>query len=237
MVLTSSIELGREAVALLKEGEQGRRRFDLFGAVYDDKGKAVNVFDQEVVFAAPSDGPEAKVVTSNQSKVTPGLYQVRVAVRDPQTGRTGSASEWIEIPDLSKGGLALSSIFIAERASGVDTNKLSAEEAERGVLVSAGRRLARTSWLRFMVYMYGRPAGGAGPDLALQVQVFRDDQPVFTAPLRQVQTAGLPDPTRIPYAAELALSDFAPGRYVLQLTAIDRASRQTASQRVNFIVE
>jgi len=28
----------------------------------------------------------------------PGLYQVRVAVRDRQTGRTGSAMTWIEIP-------------------------------------------------------------------------------------------------------------------------------------------
>jgi VWFA-related protein len=237
MVLTSSVELGREAVALLKEVEKDRRRFHLFGVVYDDKGKAVNLFDQDVVFAAPSDGPEAKVVTSTQSKVAPGLYQVRVAVRDPQTGRTGSASEWIEVPDLSKGDLTLSSIFVAERVSGVDTSKLSAEDAEKGVLVSAGRRLARTSWLRFMVYIYGRPAPGAGPDLALQVQVFRDDQPVFTAPLRQVQTEGLSDPTRVPYAAELALGDFTPGRYVLQLTAIDRAARQTASQRVNFTVE
>jgi hypothetical protein len=28
----------------------------------------------------------------------PGLYQVRFAVRDRQTGRTGSAMTWIEIP-------------------------------------------------------------------------------------------------------------------------------------------
>jgi hypothetical protein len=28
----------------------------------------------------------------------PGLYQVRVAFRDRQTGRTGSAMAWVEIP-------------------------------------------------------------------------------------------------------------------------------------------
>jgi hypothetical protein len=28
----------------------------------------------------------------------PGLYQVRVAFRDRQTGRTGSAMAWVEVP-------------------------------------------------------------------------------------------------------------------------------------------
>jgi hypothetical protein len=35
--------------------------------------------------------------TQNLS-LPPGLYQVRVAVRDRQTGRTGSAITWTEIP-------------------------------------------------------------------------------------------------------------------------------------------
>jgi hypothetical protein len=73
--------------------------------------------------------------------------------------------------------------------------------------------------------------------VALQVQIFRDDQPVFTAPLRKVATEGMPDASRIPYAAELPLDSFPTGRYVLQLTAIDRAAKTTATRRAGFIIE
>ena len=45
------------------------------------------------------------------------------------------------------------------------------------------------------------------------------------------------DFSRLPYMAELTLSTFPPGRYVLQLTAIDRAAKTTTSQRTRFVVE
>src|SRR6185503_11446225 len=37
---------------------------------------------------------------------------------------------------------------------------------------------------------------GAGPDLAVQVQIFRDNEPVFTDPLHKIATEGITDLTR-----------------------------------------
>ena len=37
--------------------------------------------------------------------------------------------------------------------------------------------------------------------------------------------------------AEIALATFPAGRYVLQLTAIDRAAKTSASQRTSFVIE
>ena len=89
-----------------------------------------------------------------------------------------------------------------------------------------------------MTFVYNASAAGAArPDVALQIQLFRDDQPVFTAPLSKLTTEGFADTTRIPYAAELALTSFPAGRYVLQVTAIDRAAKTSVSQRTSFIVE
>lgn len=42
----------------------------------------------------------------------PGGYQLRMAVRDSVTERTGSASQYVEVPDVKKGRLALSGIII-----------------------------------------------------------------------------------------------------------------------------
>ena len=92
--------------------------------------------------------------------------------------------------------------------------------------------------LRFVLYIYNAvPVGKAAPDVALQLQVFRDDQPVITAPLRRVITEGLTDFTVLPYAAELDLRDLPTGHYVLQATAIDRTAKTSANQRVKFTVE
>ena len=43
-------------------------------------------------------------------------------------------------------------------------------------------------------------------------------------------------PSRIPYAAEMALDTFPAGRYVLQITVIDRAAKTSATRRARFSV-
>ena len=41
-----------------------------------------------------------------------GVQQVRVVLRDPETELSGSASQFIEVPDVAKGRLALSGIVL-----------------------------------------------------------------------------------------------------------------------------
>jgi hypothetical protein len=97
--------------------------------------------------------------------------------------------------------------------------------------------------LRFLTVIYNamsRDAGSttaAAPDLALQVQIFRDDQPVVTTALRKVSTEGILDPARLPYEAEIALGSLPSGRYALQITVIDRLAKTSATQRARFEIE
>ena len=69
---------------------------DVLGAAIDDRG-VCSTFRQKLdipLEAVPAD----RLVKWKQSlRLPPGLYQVRVAVRDRQSGRTGSAMAWIEI--------------------------------------------------------------------------------------------------------------------------------------------
>jgi VWFA-related protein len=130
------------------------------------------------------------------------------------------------------------------------------------VRLNIDHRFARTSRLRFLTFVYNAfgansvvptpespdSSGGnapmiptsatvAGPDLAVQVQVFRDNEPVITDPLHRVSVEGIADLSRVPYAAELTLTGLQPGRYVLQVTVIDRIARTSASQRFTFEVD
>jgi VWFA-related protein len=50
----------------------------------------------------------------------PGGYQLRIAVRDTDSERTGSASQYVEVPDVKKGRLALSGLVLRSMANSLD---------------------------------------------------------------------------------------------------------------------
>ncbi|HEX8142644.1 MAG TPA: VWA domain-containing protein [Pyrinomonadaceae bacterium] len=237
-LLSIVMAVSPEAVTLqMKDGKQ-TGAVDVAGSVYNDEGKAgANFSDQLRLSIAPEDLPvfmNNSLSYNYQVRLKPGLYQVRVAARDAGSGRTGSATQWIEIPDLSKRQLTMSSVLVGGRA-------VAGQDADANpVNISVDRRFTPKSQLRFMTYIYNaqRGAGGDGsPDVALQVQIFRDDQPVITTALSKVRTEGLPDKTRLPYAAEVQLDRLPVGQYVLRVTAIDRIAKTSTSQQVNFLIE
>lgn len=212
---------------------------DVSGVFYDDKGLAKANFLERIVttFRSPEEaiGYHGDITYSYLAKLSPGLYQVRVAARDDQSGRTGSTNGWITIPDLSDRKLAISSLLLGERTKAMMRNV--SNPGEMGsVHISPSHRFRSDSTLRLLVFVYNATISATEPnaDLAVQVQVIRDDQPVLTTPLRKIGTENLPDMTRIPYAAEIPLTDFRPGRYLLQVTLIDRLSKQSATRDTHF---
>jgi hypothetical protein len=165
-----------------------------------------------------------------------------VAARDAKSGRIGTAMQWVEIPDLKTKRLTLSSLMVGEMTA--DSLAAQAAESKSGAISQAqlnvARRFARTSRLRFVTFIYNATRGASGttpPDVAIQVQVLRDNQPVLTTALRKVSTEGLTDLARLPYAAEIPLANMSAGRYVLQVLAIDRAAKTSATQRLRFDIE
>jgi hypothetical protein len=237
-VLTISVELDRDALTFA-QGEKPRAVFDVLGVVVDDRGKNVSQFGQNIGVTLNPAAPAAEqnVIYSFSLALQPGLYQVRAAARDSGSGRTGSAMQWVEVPELAK-QFAMSSLFIGERRAGQSPSGVKPEDVPRSVLLNVDRRFARTSHMRFLTYVYNPALGAASqPDVALQIQIFRDDQPVFTAPLTKLKTTDGTGLSTLPYMAELSLSTFPPGRYVLQVTAIDRAGKTSTNRRASFVIE
>ena len=98
-VLNVSMKIDGELLGFEESAGKSRAMVDVLGVALDDRGRFSSFrqkleIPREVVLA--KDGPYVK--WSQSLSLPPGLYQVRVAVRDRQTGRTGSAMAWIEIP-------------------------------------------------------------------------------------------------------------------------------------------
>jgi VWFA-related protein len=76
---------------------------DIGGIVYDDKGKPFDSFVGRLrVFPrnAPAGTQGKRSIYRFSTLVPGGLYQVRVAVRDLKSSRTGSAMDWIKVPKI-----------------------------------------------------------------------------------------------------------------------------------------
>ncbi len=238
-LLSVIMSVAPEAVTLEMKDGKHTGAIDVGGFVFNEEGKiGANFKDQIRINTAPSDIASAfgkGLYYNHQIRIKPGLYQVRVASRDEKSGRTGSASQWIEIPDLAKRSLTMSSLLVGGRpaqVSGTEGNAF-----ENPVIISVDRRLPHNSKLRFLTEIYNATQGttaSATPDVAIQVQVFRDDQPVITTALRKVSTEGLTDLSRIPYAAEILLNNLPAGHYVLRVSAIDRIAKTSASREISF---
>ncbi|MDQ3472835.1 MAG: VWA domain-containing protein [Acidobacteriota bacterium] len=217
-LVTATIEVGREAL----ENQSGE--LDVLGTVINEQGKSINNFDQGLTIT----GGGQRLTYNHQLQLLPGLYQIRVAVRDKKGGKVGSASEWIAVPNLKDGSFALSSLFIGEmNADAFATGKLP---------INADHRFRSNSRLGFFTYVYNSQGSGGDNDVALQIHILRDDQPVITRPSIKLEAAGAPDPTRIAFGEDLSLADLPAGRYLLRVTAVDRLSKKTASQVSRFTI-
>ncbi|PWT87998.1 MAG: hypothetical protein C5B55_13845 [Blastocatellia bacterium] len=212
---------------------------DVAGVFFNDRGENALTFGERIVTTAPSMDASKDfhrdITYTYPGKLGPGLYQVRVAVRDNTSGRVGSAQGWINVPNLTDKKLALSSLILGQYTPS-QLADASTPAAERQTYLSASHRFRRESNLRLLLFTYNGTLAPTDqkPDLAVQVQVIRDDQPVLTTSLRKVSVDGVPDLSRVPYAADISLKDMQPGRYVLQVSVIDRLAKQSATQQTHF---
>lgn len=242
-MLTTAMQVPYEFFSFLpREGKQ-TALVTVSGIVFDDRGNSGAVFSNRLTIDAPSvdaarAAPDLKY--GYPLYLGPGLYQVRLGVRDENTGRAGTAHGWIEIPNFSVGQLALSSLLIGVRVQPKISNaSVIAEELPNPVELSISHNFSPDGYLRFVLFIYNAapvPAE-AKPDIAVQVQVIRDGQPVVTTPLKKVLTEGVPDLNRIPYAAEISLSGLPAGQYLLHVTVVDRIAKRSASQHTRFEIQ
>ena len=169
-----------------------------------------------------------------------GAYQLRVAVRDAVTERVGSASQYIEVPDLKKNRLTLSGIYLAsnKRAQalpqrGAQTTPASAE-AEGSLGESdpqtgpAVRRFRAGSVIDygFEIYNPKMDKGSGRPQLQTQVRLFRDNREVYAGKVIPI-TGEAADDKRVVAIGHLQFgSNLAPGEYILQVVVTDMLGKE-----------
>jgi VWFA-related protein len=209
--------------------------FDVVGFILDGVGKTRGGFSETInANLTPAEYQEAMrtgLTYSADTQLPPGYYQLRAVVREEGTGNLGTVSRYIEVPDLTKGRLAMSSVFLY-------TVDLAGPSTP--VPMTAVRRLSRKDDLRYSAVIYNAKLEGGKPQLRSQTIISRGDKVVYRGAEQAVVPLGS-DPTQVFTVDQVGLSKAAPGRYVLTLTITDTLAdkkTQTITRSIDFdIVE
>ncbi len=181
----------------------------------------------------------------------PGAFQMRVAVRDAVSSKIGSASQFVEVPDLKKGRLAISGIVLENFTESETKEPLQPATTVNDITIGKGDSRTDTSlrifqqgtFLRYILEIYNAKLDPAKqPNLQTQIRVFKDGKPVLTTPLKPFEIGEQKNVGRLLFGGKLELGDkLKLGEYILQIIIKDALAKEKnnlAAQWVQFeIVE
>lgn len=219
--------------------------------VLDIEGKTVDAREDRITLSFT---PERFALVSkawfSQIKgepLKPGLYNVRFAVFDNVSGLKGGVSRWVEIPDFTKPGMAMSDIlFLRERPKSENSPGGAKDETAISGLppgyIAANQALRRyglNEKFAFLVRVFNVPGLQPAPpksNLGIQVQVFRGKKLIIATPVRRTNSIPVPN-TPYTYASEFSLDGLTPGKYTLKVVAYETGTKTTAISQNDFVLE
>ena len=145
----------------------------------------------------------------------------------------GSAAQWIEIPDLSKRHLALSSLHVGGHVvSGAKPSD--APQAQ----FSVDHKFQRSARIDLLAFVYNATRVSGGVDaLSAHVRVLREGREVAPAQAVKIAPSATEDAARIPITGAVSLGELPAGQYEIEVTVNDNISKTNATQRTPFEIQ
>ena len=225
---------------------------DVVAVTFGDNGQQVDGTDKTWTIRLKGDGykdvlKNGMVYSVHVPVKKPGAYQVRVVLRDAGSELLGSASQFIEVPDIEKGRLALSGIVLrneqpqAPAAAGADHSEGHQVESDpKGT--PAVRIFKQGTAITYGYQILNAQADSANkPELDVQTRLFRDGEEVYTGKPTPLPILGQEDPKRLIGGGRMQLGGkITPGDYVLQVIVTDKLAKEkyrVATQAMDFEIQ
>ena len=227
--------------------------FEIVAVTFGDNGQAVDDTGRTYTMRIRGDSYKQAlqngfVYTMHHVVKKPGAYQLRVALRDDGSKQLGSASQFVEVPDVHNGRLTLSSLVIKEDDD-VATAKPPAgvPAAEGGEGHSTGNpdgspavRVFRrgTGLLYVCQALNAQTSPGNQADLELRTRLFHDGQQIYEGKPMPLDSKSQTDQKNLVVAGAMKLgAAMAAGDYVLQVIVTDKLAKEkyaTSAQSMDF---
>ena len=167
----------------------------------------------------------------------PGVYQMRLVLRDSATNRWGNAAQVIEVPNIKKGDLALSGLLLAADKS---KSEAAVNQAE-GLIEADSKKTAAVrifesgETIAWAYQILNAKTKEGKPDLQTRVRLFHEGREVYEGtPTAMSSPHG--GSRRMVAADQMYLKQLPSGYYVLQVAVTDMLTKEKrmAVQSIDF---
>ncbi|MBB5063953.1 VWA domain-containing protein [Granulicella mallensis] len=226
-----------------KNGDRDKASLDILGQVRNAQGIAVgNVRDTvKLALDQPQQVQRKNIQYSTGFSLAPGKYHLKFVVRENQTGNLGSFETDINVPDLKKVPLKLSSVVLASQRT-PNTAKNSKNLLVRDGLewvpnVAHVFRQDQHLYFLYEVYDPSRQKGAAEPaaspglgrreggpvHVLTSIEFLSGGTKVYETPLVTANVVNTPDRGAVAFQFDVPLAQLKAGTYICQVNVIDDA--------------
>jgi VWFA-related protein len=220
-----------------------RVELEVVTVVYDLGGKVISSFPEPIKLTLTPRGVELVktygIDSVKRLSLKPGLYQVRFGVREPSTERVGTSSVVVEVPDLSGGKLALSSVFL--RADTVPPDaagdaKGASQTTARGEFRQGVQVFRRGEPLVYQFRVYNAE-GASNADLSMQLELRQGERVIYTGAWDALAPLVVKRDAKGAEVGGQLKAALPPGTYELRVSVRDERRKKNVRGAVGFSVE
>ncbi len=247
-------------IPFIKNGDRDKATIDVIGQVKNAQGIIVGNARDTVKLAldASQQVQRKNIQYSTGFTLAPGKYHLKFVVRENQTGAMGSFETDLQVPDLKKIPLKLSSIVLASQRS-VNSDKKSTNPLVRDGfewIPNLPHVFRQDQHLYFLYEVYdpsrvkaqgdapasptpkGLTRRESGPVRVLtSIEFLSGGVKVYETPLIEAKAINTPERDAVEFQFDVALAQLTPGDYICQVNVIDDAGGSFTFPRMALLVK
>src|SRR6266702_4076689 len=245
-------------IPFIKNGDRDKANIDVIGQVKNAQGIAVGNARDTVKLAldATQQVQRKNIQYSTGFTLAPGRYHVKFVVRENQTGRMGSFETDLQVPDMKKAPLKLSSIVLSSQRTPNAAKKAVSPLVRDGVewIPNVPHVFRQDQHLYFLYEVYDPsrqktdgPAPAASPGLTRRpagavrvltsIEFLSGGVKVYETPLVEANAVNIPERGAVAFQFDVPLTQLKPGTYVCQVNVIDDAGGSFSFPRLALRVQ
>jgi VWFA-related protein len=244
-------------IPFVKGGDRSKATLDIIGELKNSAGQDMAEIRQTVKLAID----DSQQVSRKNIQYTTGFtlplgkYHLKFVVRENQTGRMGSFETDINLPDLKKSPLKLSSVVLSSQRVASAGKDASNPLSNGGFTwVPNVAHVFRTDQHLYMLYeVYdpasarataakvsgastAPPAGKPGMQVFTSIEFLQGTTKVFETPLVEANSLNVPGRGAVAFAFDIPLDRLTAGLYICQVNVIDDAGGSFSFPRQALLV-
>ena len=241
----------------VKNGDRDKANIDVIGQVKNAQGIIVgNVRDNvKLTLDAAQQVQRKNIQYATGFTLAPGKYHLKFVVRENQTGAMGSFETDLQVPDLKKTPLKLSSIVLSSQRVPNTSKKAVSPLVRDGVewIPNVPHVFRQDQHLYFLYEVYdpakekgaAEPASSpgltrreGGPVRVLtSIEFMNGGVKVYETPVVEAKAVNIPERGAVAFQFDVPLVQLKPGTYVCQVNVIDDAGGTFSFPRMAMSVQ